>query len=421
MRQIEVPEIFYPLNEPKRYKVLSGGRGSGKSTAVAIHLLLEASKKKMRVLCCRELQNSITESVHKILCDLIEQYQIPFFDTTQNAIRNTRNGSEFMFKGLRHSVNEIKSMQGIDVAWCEESQSVSKESLDILIPTIRNPNSELIFTFNRVELDDPVFELFCKNEDHEVWYNHSTYKDNKFFPNVLELERQRCLRENPQDYNWIWLGEPKTRGGKIFQTDWFNWTSNLPKEPDYMYRFIMADTAYKDKQINLKGKATDPDYHVFLYCGVLNKRLYIIDMMRKQLNSSDVEDWITPWILPKISYGFRYAWIEPKGHGLYLNQKFRKDGKIPVDTDEKIIEFFNRTLDKVERANNSIPFIDKTNLNIIINTAMGDDKIKSIKSELSTFPNGKHDDICDCIVDSIKLALSKKDYVSEYKNLLYGP
>jgi phage terminase large subunit-like protein len=419
--KIQLPKVFQKIFEPKRYKVLSGGRGSGKSMSVAIYLLVRASQSKVRILCSRELMNSISDSVYKILCDLVEIYKMPFFEITQNSLRHTKTGSEFIFKGLRHNVMEIKSMQGIDIAWQEEAQALTKESLDILIPTIRNPNSELIFTFNRLELDDPVFELFCKNEDPEVWYCHSTYKDNKFFPNVLELERQRCLRENPQDYDHIWLGEPKTRGGNLFKVDFFKWSNCIPREQDYMYRFIMADTAYKDKQVNYKGKSTDPDYHVFTYCGVLDKKLYIIDIARKQLNASDVEDWITPWILPKVNYGFRYVWTEIKGHGIYINQKFRKDGKIPVPTDEMLQEFFkDRNIDKVERANNAIPFIDKINHNVIINTAMGDDKIKIIQSELSIFPNGKHDDVVETVWDSCKLALSKKDYVTEYRKLVYG-
>jgi len=135
--KIQIPKVFKDIFEPKRYKILSGGRGSAKSESVARYLLICAMQRKERILCTREYQVSISDSVHRVLKDIIEQYELPYFEITNNSIRNKSTGSEFIFKGLKHNINEIKSMQGITKVWIEEAQSISKQSLDVLIPTIR--------------------------------------------------------------------------------------------------------------------------------------------------------------------------------------------------------------------------------------------------------------------------------------------
>lgn len=214
MSRIKIPDIFQPLFKPKRYKVLSGGRGSGKTETVARYLLIASMQSKERILCTRELQASISDSVYKTLKDIVELYDMPYFDITQTSIKNVLTGSEFIFKGLRHNINEIKSTKGITKVWCEESQSLSKASLDILLPTIREEGSELIFTFNRLNDLDPVYEMFCLNKNDDVWYLHTTFEDNPFFPEVLDKERLRCLEERPEDYPHIWLGEPISQSDK---------------------------------------------------------------------------------------------------------------------------------------------------------------------------------------------------------------
>lgn len=206
--KIQIPKVFKDIFEPKRYKILSGGRGSAKSESVARYLLICAMQRKERILCTREYQVSISDSVHRVLKDIIEQYELPYFEITNNSIRNKSTGSEFIFKGLKHNINEIKSMQGITKVWIEEAQSISKQSLDVLIPTIREENSELIFTFNRLFELDPVYQRFCMVNNKNVWYLHTTYKDNPFFPKVLELERLDCYENRNIDYGHIWLGQP---------------------------------------------------------------------------------------------------------------------------------------------------------------------------------------------------------------------
>jgi len=367
-----------------------------------------------RILCTRELQNSINESVYKTLVDIINQYQLPYFEIYKDSIVNTLTGSEFMFKGLHQHIDEIKSMKGITKCWCEEAHGLKKESLDILIPTIREPNSEIIFTFNRREELDPVYEKFCIKVNDDTWFLNTTYRDNPFFPEVLKKEMEKDKVQRPNEYLHIWEGEPRRDGGAMYDTDWFLWTDIIPREEDYAYRFIVADTAYKEKELE---NSNDPDYHVFAYFGYFNKKLYLIDYIRAQINAVDVENWAEPFIRPKLGYGFRYNWIEAKGHGIYLNQHFPTIG-LPVPPDEQLKEMLTRKFTKTERASNSIAMIDRINRNVIINTGMGDTKIRAIKDELVFFPNGRHDDIEDCLCDAIKIAFSGTDYVSEYEQMM---
>lgn len=132
-----LPPWMAAFQTPSRYKVAYGRRGSGKSWVFARKLLMEATKRPVRVLCARELQISIKDSVHRLLSDQIDALGLAGdFEVGQSFIRGN-NGSEFIFKGLRHNANEIKSTEGIDICWMEEAQAVSESSWDLLIPTIR--------------------------------------------------------------------------------------------------------------------------------------------------------------------------------------------------------------------------------------------------------------------------------------------
>lgn len=217
MSMIKVPEPFKQLFERGKYrfKVYHGGRGGGKTQNFGACLLLMAMQTKMRVLCVREIQKSIKDSVHKNLADLIENFQPsdPIWtkwEITQNSIRFI-NGSEFIFCGLSGNAQQIKSMANIDICWVEEAQTVSYTSLNVLIPTIRNEDSEIWFSFNRLTENDPVYEYFCINPDEKTYVRQVNYDENPHFPAVLEDERLRAKRNlSPEDYEHIWLGKPKS-------------------------------------------------------------------------------------------------------------------------------------------------------------------------------------------------------------------
>lgn len=207
---VEVPEKLLFLFQPKRYKVCHGGRGGGKSVSFAKALLVQAFASPLRVLCTREVQKSIKESVKRLLDDEIQVLGLgAFFDSTETEIRG-KNGSLFVFAGLaNHTVESIKSMAGIDRVWIEEAQTISKKSLDILIPTIRKEGSEIWVSFNP-ELDtDPVWERFVVNPPPDCTTVQINYNDNPWFPKVLESERLHCKATNKADYDWIWEGKCK--------------------------------------------------------------------------------------------------------------------------------------------------------------------------------------------------------------------
>jgi phage terminase large subunit len=203
-------EKYKVLLDPKRYKLIYGGRGGGKSYTVALMMLLFSLEKKRRILCTRYIQRSIKDSVHKLLKDIIDKYEWQnFFDVKNDSIVSV-NGSEFIFKGLWNNIQEIKSTEGIDYCWVEEAQSISQEALDILIPTIRQENSEIWFTFNRFSEFEPVWTNFVIKNHPEHLALKINYEDNRFCPAVLKKEAEFCKSTNLSEYLHIWQGEPLT-------------------------------------------------------------------------------------------------------------------------------------------------------------------------------------------------------------------
>lgn len=204
----ELPEkLLFLLSEKKRYKVAYGGRGSGKSWSVARCLILLAMKSKVRILCTRQLQTSIKDSVHKLLCDSIDDLGLAaFFDITRDAIR-CHNGSEFIFKGLQNQTNEIKSIEGINYCWVEEAQSVSEDSWNILIPTIRQEGSEIWVTFNPDREEDATYQRFVAHNPPDSIVQLVNYNDNAWFPDVLRKEMEYDKEVDFGKYEHIWLGK----------------------------------------------------------------------------------------------------------------------------------------------------------------------------------------------------------------------
>lgn len=190
-----------------RYKVLWGGRGSGKSWGVAIALLIRASQEPTRILCARELQNSLDDSVHKLLSDQIDAMGLQsFFTVLRDSIRGA-NGSEFIFEGLRHNTTAIKSMEGIDVCWVEEAEKVTELSWSVLVPTIRKPGSEIWLTFNPAHPEDATWQRFVANPQPNSWVCNVNWSDNPWFPDVLRSEMETLKERDYQEYEYIWEGK----------------------------------------------------------------------------------------------------------------------------------------------------------------------------------------------------------------------
>jgi len=206
---LEFPEKLGFLFEPSRYKVLYGGRGSGKSWGVARALLTMGIHKPIRVLCARELQNSITDSVHALLADQIKTIGIDPFYEVQNTVIYGKNGTEFLFAGLKHNITKIKSFEGVDICWVEEAQTVSKSSWDTLIPTVRKENSEIWITFNP-ELDtDETYKRFVVAPPSNAIVQKVNWSDNPWFPQVLKDEKDDLKERDMDAYLNVWEGNTR--------------------------------------------------------------------------------------------------------------------------------------------------------------------------------------------------------------------
>jgi phage terminase large subunit len=217
---VEFPEKIGFLFEPSRYKVLYGGRGSGKSWGVARALLLSGMNKPIRVLCARELQNSITDSVHALLADQIKALNLDSIYEVQNTVIYGKNGTEFLFAGLKHNVTKIKSFEGVDVCWVEEAQTVSKSSWDVLLPTIRKDGSEIWITFNP-ELDtDETYKRFVVSPPANAIVQKVNWSDNPWFPQVLRDEKDDLKERDMDAYLNVWEGNTRqVLDGAVYATE----------------------------------------------------------------------------------------------------------------------------------------------------------------------------------------------------------
>lgn len=208
------PKKLIDLDKKVRYKFARGGRGSGKSETFAKKLLYRADKEKLKILCTREIQNSIKDSVHALLKRLVEELMYSDYVVTDNSIYHIKNGSEFIFKGLwqQDKKQTIKSLDHVDICWIEEAQTVSKESLGILDPTLRKDDSEIWFSYNRLLHDDPVHVFNLSIPEDKKVDIESNYYDNEYITDVLldQALRSKEAYENGtnDDYPHIWEGQP---------------------------------------------------------------------------------------------------------------------------------------------------------------------------------------------------------------------
>lgn len=205
---IEFPAPLQALFEPKRYKVLYGGRGAGRSWGVARALLLLGSQRPIRVLCAREFQNSITESVHKLLSDQISNLGL---DAHYEILKGNifgRNGTSFSFEGIKNNTTRIKSYEGIDYCWVEEAVKVSRTSWEVLIPTIRKTGSEIWMTFNPELETDYTYQRFVKDPPDNASVIKMTWRDNPWFPQTLRIELEDLRRRDYDAYMNVWEGFP---------------------------------------------------------------------------------------------------------------------------------------------------------------------------------------------------------------------
>lgn len=263
MALVSIPKAFKGLFQPARYKVFHGGRGAAKSWAFGTAELIKGMEKPLRFLNAREYQNSIGDSVHKLLSDLIQRYGWQGFYTVTKDRITGRNGTEFIFCGLHHNVQEIKSKEGIDICWVEEAHNVSAESWSVLLPTIRKDGSEIWISFNPQRIDDPTYDFVLHPRPDSI-VQKVNYDSNPFFPAALDAERRYMLETDPESYRHVWLGECMTMTDALifknkfeirgFETPadsrfYFGADWGFSRDPSVLIRaFIISDTLYIDQE-----------------------------------------------------------------------------------------------------------------------------------------------------------------------------
>lgn len=205
------------LFEPYRYKIFYGGRGGSKSISIARALLIQGASAKHKILCAREIQKSIQDSVHSLLKEQIEELGLSSFYEVQKSTILGKNGTEFLFAGLRSNIANIKSIPNITRAWIEEAQSASADNIKTLALTVRAPNSEVWLSFNPDLEDDTVYQEYVVSPPDDSIVVKINYNDNPFFPDVLRKEMESDKRKDYQKYLNIWEGQcKKAVDGAIF-------------------------------------------------------------------------------------------------------------------------------------------------------------------------------------------------------------
>lgn len=267
---IKLPEAFRFLwsdkaddGLPVRYRAVHGGRGSAKSHSFAQSLILKAAQEPLRVLCAREVQKSIRDSVKRLLDDKIEASGLrDFYASTDTEIRG-KNGSLFIFAGLRTNPDAVKSTEGIDIAAIFEASRVSQRSLDLLIPTVRKPGSEIWAEWNPENSSDPIDALFRgpSGAPPGSIVRQVNWDGNPFFPDVLRQEMEWDRNRDPDKWKHVWGGGYVMNSeARVFR----NWKiDDFDIDPSWILR-QGADW----------GFSVDPS--VLIQCAIVGRTLYVI-------------------------------------------------------------------------------------------------------------------------------------------------
>ncbi len=277
---IQTPKWAVPLIANKRYKGAKGGRGSGKSHFFG-ELLVEEhiANPDQQTVCIREIQKSLKFSAKKLIEDKIRALGVShLFDITLSEIRRIGGTGIIIFQGMQdHTADSIKSIEGFDRAWVEEAQSMSARSLELLLPTIRAPKSEIWFSWNPDQEDDPVEKLFA-DPDEDMTVVHVNFTENPFLPDELRKESDRHLRTNPDTYDHVWEGGYNTKSDKLV----FNGK----------YSVGVIDVSGLDPFYGMDfGFAQDPTTGV--ECYVLDNTLYVSkDCGKVGLELDDTSDYM---------------------------------------------------------------------------------------------------------------------------------
>lgn len=299
---VEIPEKLLPLLQPKRFKIVHGGRGSAKSHTVAQMMVMKADQATCDILCVRETQSSIKKSNYKLIKRYIKKFGLMHrFEFLGASIKNRATGSVIDFIGLReHLAESVKSFEDYDYVWVEESQAVGALGFKMLIDTVRKDGSEIWCTFNPTRATDYVYDRWVANHDDEAIVIEMNWRDNPWFTHANNVERLRDKNRDTAMYNWIWEGKLRSSGGILFKRAWFKYY--LPQEKPNLRLYGASDFATADDktadwtELGIAGLDEDGN-------------LYFVDWWSGQEDSSV---WIPRMVglLKKHSPGM---WFDEKG------------------------------------------------------------------------------------------------------------
>lgn len=431
---MEMLAHFKPLFQWKRYNFLSGGRASGKSEQAARALLIKAASSKRKVLCLRDVQVSIADSVHSLLSTIINGDDVLYsiYIIKKNYIKCRLTGSMFIFRGMQDMV-ALKSLDSIDDCWVEESEAVTENMLDYLIPTIRGhydaktkKHSDVcfIFTYNPLSPDgDPIVKFnqsLIADVPNDVTWIHSTYLDNVFIPQAIYEEAERCKINRPAMYEHIWNGKPASLiGERLFNSNWLEIVPDIPAM-DYDCVIITADSAMRG------GK--EHDGTAFIIFGlrfpstsgtvaIKETIITIIDWQKVQINANLLDSFYMPYIEKYIATSkFHSFCLEDLGSGIALNQQL-KSGRFARFINPITSKYWSHK-PKDDRALMVSQYIANGSVKIHESAAKKEANFKGevknlLFNEMDNFVLGKgtkrEDDLCDCLFYGIIIAFNLFD------------
>jgi len=351
------PEKLKFLFQPARYKVVRGGRGSGKSWGFARALLIMAAQRPLRVLCTREIQKSIQQSVHQLLRDQIEALGLSaHYEVLTTEIRG-KNGSQFFFSGLSDQTAEtLKSYEGVDLCWCEEASAISKRSWEILIPTIRKQDSEIWVSFNPQLESDETYRRFVTSPPPGCISIEMNHADNRRFPSVLEAERAHAeATMRREDYAHIWEGQCKPAvEGAIYFDQMANAAArigNVPHDP-MLKTHAVWDLGFNDSMAIILAQKVSSEIRVVHYIEGTQRTLadYSAELRELRLDGEPI-NW-GQHFLPHDGFAKRHQTGKQDAEILQaLGWKVRKTPNMDVEQGiKRVRDLFSRVYFNKDRA-----------------------------------------------------------------------
>ena len=353
----QFPEKTGLLWKPARFKVLYGGRDGAKSWSVARWLLLDGAEQPLPIGCFREVQKSIKDSVHQLLSNQVEELGLTgFYDILRDEIRG-ENGTSFRFAGLSLQTREsIKSFEGLQRAWVEEADSVSKRSWEILEPTIRADGSEIIITFNPQMDTDETYKRFVLNPSPEVVSSFINWDDNPWRSKVLDAARELMRQQAPEDYAHIYGGQCRPAvEGAIYYNEVSKLRSsgrlcNVPYDP-MLKVHVVADLGFNDYMSLILTQRLASEIRVIRY---IEDRMRFIPSYHQELTDL------------KLNYGKLYLPHDGKAKhvtGSSAEEQFKTLGwDVEIVPDIGIEQGIRKTREIFSRL-----YIDKTNASELLN------------------------------------------------------